>query len=179
MPASSLLKHASTDLSGSVFLIDSAGKILSLPIPSRSTQDPLNWSTRKKGFAIFSLTFFATVGLIQLLGLSLVYSSIAKEYATTVSLLTETALYSIADITCTVLGHSSLSSRMVYLSAIINYGSRRFLVGSSLPRHWSETCFLAHILDFGGGNDIGIIHNKLSTDIGGCVFTRTGNVSEV
>jgi hypothetical protein len=35
------------------------------------------------------------------------------------------------------------------------------------------------MLNFGGGNNMGIIHNKLSTDIGRSMFTRTGSVFEV
>lgn len=60
----SISKHSSADLSGSVFLISADGRMLKLPIPARSYRDPLNWSTKKRLWALISITAFATIGLV-------------------------------------------------------------------------------------------------------------------
>ncbi|KAH7379084.1 major facilitator superfamily transporter [Cadophora sp. MPI-SDFR-AT-0126] len=51
-------KYDSCDLSGSVFIISSDGKILNLPIPTKSAQDPLNWSKWKQARAFLALLIF-------------------------------------------------------------------------------------------------------------------------
>jgi hypothetical protein len=76
-----LSEHAFCDLSGSVYLISSDGRMLSLPIPTRSTRDPLNWSTNKRARALLALIFFAVVGLVQVQGPSLMLNELAKEYS--------------------------------------------------------------------------------------------------
>lgn len=73
-------KHASCDLSGSVYMIASDGRMLSLPIPTRSPRDPLNWSAKKRASALFAVISFAIVGLVQLQGPSLMFNELVKEY---------------------------------------------------------------------------------------------------
>ncbi|KAM0347619.1 hypothetical protein ACHAPU_004632 [Fusarium lateritium] len=53
--ASSATKRESLPTSGSVFFISSAGRVLKLPIPSRSFRDPLTWSWSKRFLAFFAL----------------------------------------------------------------------------------------------------------------------------
>lgn len=43
-------KRESMDIAGSVFLIASDGRLLSLPIPSESPSDPLNFERRRRLF---------------------------------------------------------------------------------------------------------------------------------
>lgn len=43
-------KRESMDIAGSVFLIASDGRLLSLPIPSESPSDPLNFERRRRIF---------------------------------------------------------------------------------------------------------------------------------
>lgn len=64
-PTSSVSKHASTDLAGSVFLISSAGNILRLPIPSSSPRDPLSWSWSKRVLAFTCLQFYSIVASFE------------------------------------------------------------------------------------------------------------------
>jgi hypothetical protein len=73
-------KHESCDLSGSVYLITSSGRMLSLPIPARSPRDPLNWSVKKRAFAFAALAFFSVTGLVLVKGASLMYKPLAKEF---------------------------------------------------------------------------------------------------
>jgi len=48
----------SRNFSGSVFLISSDGRMLSLPIPTSSSRDPLNWSKMKRARAFIAIFFF-------------------------------------------------------------------------------------------------------------------------
>jgi len=73
-------KHASWDLASSVFLITSDGRTLSLPIPSKSHRDPLNWSKRKRAGALFSLMLFSVIGLTMVQGPSLMYEPLWAEF---------------------------------------------------------------------------------------------------
>lgn len=54
-------KHQSMDLAGSVFLIASNGRLLSLPIPSASPHDPLNWATSRRVFIWALLLVYSAV----------------------------------------------------------------------------------------------------------------------
>lgn len=67
---------------GSVYLITSDGRTLSLPIPSQSPCDPLNWSLWRKCLALGAMSFFTIVGLILAQGTSMFLSDLAVEYAT-------------------------------------------------------------------------------------------------
>ncbi|KAH6892416.1 major facilitator superfamily domain-containing protein [Thelonectria olida] len=54
-------KHASMDVSGSVFFISSSGQVLRLPIPSTSPRDPLTWSRAKRFGACMALQCYSGV----------------------------------------------------------------------------------------------------------------------
>ncbi|KAH6677384.1 major facilitator superfamily transporter [Halenospora varia] len=78
--SSSISKHASADLSGSVYLIDGNGRMLNLPIPSTSPRDPLNWTVFKRARAFFAMIFYAIVGLTIVQAPSLLFGGLAKEF---------------------------------------------------------------------------------------------------
>lgn len=65
--ARSSRKHMSMDLAGSVFLIASDGRVLSLPVPSESPDDPLTWSRSRRVFILAILVLYsaACMFLIQ------------------------------------------------------------------------------------------------------------------
>lgn len=77
-------KYESYDLSGSVFLIGSNG-IISLPMPSRSARDPLNWSKWKRAMAFVALAWFSVVGLVLVQGASLMFEGLMAEFPPAVS----------------------------------------------------------------------------------------------
>lgn len=52
--------------SGSVFLIASDGKMLSLPIPSESPDDPLSWGKKRRVFIFALLVLYSCVPLFLL-----------------------------------------------------------------------------------------------------------------
>jgi hypothetical protein len=79
-----LPRPQSGDLSGSVFLITANGSMLSLPMPSTSPRDPLNWSLNKRVRAFASMIFFTTVGLAEVQGPSLMFAGLSREYASEV-----------------------------------------------------------------------------------------------
>lgn len=56
-------KHMSMDLAGSVFLIASDGRVLSLPIPSESPDDPLTWSRSRRMFILAILVFYSAMSM--------------------------------------------------------------------------------------------------------------------
>ncbi|KAL2071007.1 hypothetical protein VTL71DRAFT_14033 [Oculimacula yallundae] len=66
---------------GSVFLITSNGETIRLPIPSRSPNDPLRWSSLKTFLSLLSMSIFTTVGLIQVQGTSLLLGTLVAEYS--------------------------------------------------------------------------------------------------
>jgi len=81
-PTSSLSnrsKYESCDLSGSVYLIGDNG-IISLPMPSQSLRDPLNWSKSKRAMAIFALSWFSIIGLVLVQSASLMFGGLAAEF---------------------------------------------------------------------------------------------------
>ena len=78
-------KYESHDFSGSVFIISSDGRMLKLPIPTRSSRDPLNWSKMKRARAFFAIFFFSIVGLVLVQGPSLMFAPLGKEFSDEVS----------------------------------------------------------------------------------------------
>lgn len=80
MTATAASKHESCDLTGSVYLITSSGRMLSLPIPARTPRDPLNWSVKKRACAFVALAFFSVTGLVLVQGATLMYKPLAKEF---------------------------------------------------------------------------------------------------
>lgn len=81
-------KHDSFMLAGSVFLITSDGKTLSLPVPSQSPHDPLNWTWRKRAVALFPIVLFSILGLVLTQGASLNYIGLSKEFSAEVCAIT-------------------------------------------------------------------------------------------
>ncbi|KAF1922674.1 MFS general substrate transporter [Didymella exigua CBS 183.55] len=73
-------KHESYNLSGSIFLVTSSGKTLSLPVPSDSPADPLNWGRWKTAGAIISVAWFSIVSLTVVQAASMVYHGIMVEF---------------------------------------------------------------------------------------------------
>lgn len=56
-------KHMSMDLAGSVYLIASDGRMLSLPIPSENPDDPLTWSRSRRIFILAILVLYSGVSM--------------------------------------------------------------------------------------------------------------------
>lgn len=56
-------KHMSMDLAGSVFLIASNGRMLSLPIPSESPYDPLDWTQSRRVFIWTLLLIYSIIAM--------------------------------------------------------------------------------------------------------------------
>ena len=80
MAALGVSTRSSRDLSGSVYLITSDGRMLSLPIPTKSRRDPLNWSTKKRAGAFTALIFFAVNGLLLVQVPSLTFHGLRADY---------------------------------------------------------------------------------------------------
>ena len=57
-------RYNEADLPGTVYLISSNGKMLRLPIPSNSPNDPLGWSNKKRLLAKISLMIFYIAGMV-------------------------------------------------------------------------------------------------------------------
>lgn len=77
-------KHESYDLSGSVFLVTSDGKTLSLPVPSDSEHDPLNWGRWKFLGAFVSLVWFVAFPTTAVQAAAQMIHGIGKEFDQTV-----------------------------------------------------------------------------------------------
>jgi hypothetical protein len=71
-------------MSGSVYLVTSAGRVLSLPIPADSPRDPLNWSIAKRTGAYFAIAFFSVTVLVLDQCPSLVSKSLGTEFTSEV-----------------------------------------------------------------------------------------------
>ncbi|PSN75480.1 MFS general substrate transporter [Corynespora cassiicola Philippines] len=67
-------------ISGSVYLITSNGTTISLPIPSESRHDPLNWTEKKRWLAFFVVSLGVYTGVSPLQGASLTLNGIAIEF---------------------------------------------------------------------------------------------------
>lgn len=70
----------SYDLTGSVFLITGSGKTLSLPVPSGSPLDPLNWTQWKRNGAILAIACFCIFSLTLVQAAALLYHDIMREF---------------------------------------------------------------------------------------------------
>ena len=86
-------KHESYNLSGSIFLVTSSGTTLSLPVPSQSPNDPLNWSQWKTGGAIIAIAWYSIVSLTVVQGASMVYDGILIQFDGQVSVIHFSYLY--------------------------------------------------------------------------------------
>lgn len=87
MPPIDKLKRDSFDLSGSVYLVTSDGRILNLPIPSESPCDPLNWSSKKRALVLLAIGVFSFVGLALVQGASLMMNGLSAEFSVEVRIL--------------------------------------------------------------------------------------------
>jgi hypothetical protein len=65
----------------SVYLITSDGRTLELPIPSRSSNDPLRWSLLKRATVMGVISVFTVVGLVLVQGTSLLLFELENEYS--------------------------------------------------------------------------------------------------
>ncbi|KAK0118586.1 hypothetical protein ONS95_007471 [Cadophora gregata] len=74
-------KYESCDFSGSVFIISSDGKVLKLPIPTKSAQDPLNWSKWKQARAFLALYVFSISAESLTQGASFLVEEFRNEFA--------------------------------------------------------------------------------------------------
>ena len=68
MSSSVNAKRESLPTAGSVFFVSSTGRVLRLPIPSRSHRDPLTWSWTKRLLAFWALL---TVSITSFFALNL------------------------------------------------------------------------------------------------------------
>jgi len=84
MIPASRYKHVSADFSGSVYLISSDGRMLSLPIPSGSTRDPLSWSAGKRLRALAVLLFFSIVAIVPMQAPEMIYGALVRDFSPTV-----------------------------------------------------------------------------------------------
>lgn len=73
-------KHLSIDLAGSVFMIASDGRILSLPIPSESSSDPLTWTRSRRILIIAILVLYAATALFLIQTPGNLFEALALEY---------------------------------------------------------------------------------------------------
>ncbi|ORY14654.1 major facilitator superfamily domain-containing protein [Clohesyomyces aquaticus] len=67
-------------LSGSVFLITSDGKTLSLPVPSESPHDPLNWTVKKRVLPLIPVVIFSVTCLNVTQGSGLVVKGLIRDF---------------------------------------------------------------------------------------------------
>ncbi|VUC32095.1 unnamed protein product [Clonostachys rosea] len=58
-------KRDSMHTAGSVFFVSSDGRVLKLPIPSKSSRDPLTWSRSKRAFAFCALQLYSVVASFE------------------------------------------------------------------------------------------------------------------
>ncbi|EJT75134.1 hypothetical protein GGTG_08972 [Gaeumannomyces tritici R3-111a-1] len=73
-------RRPSADLASSVYLIASDGRTRSLPIPSDSPNDPLNWSRCTRIMLLVSLAVLAGVGVTQLNAPPIMRHALALEF---------------------------------------------------------------------------------------------------
>ncbi|CZR67806.1 uncharacterized protein PAC_17705 [Phialocephala subalpina] len=74
-------KRDSHEFPGSVYLISSSGQMLSLPIPTSSPRDPLNWSKTRRSAAFISLMLFAVLSFVLVEGASIMFKPLAQEFS--------------------------------------------------------------------------------------------------
>jgi hypothetical protein len=122
-------KHESCDLSGSVYLIASDGRILDLPIPSASHHDPLNWSLKRRALASLAIGFFSFVGLVLVLGPNLAANGLREEFSFKVML---PPLHYSQQALIFLLGKQALRHRHFKLSTFIFHGCRGFHLDSTV-----------------------------------------------
>jgi hypothetical protein len=73
-------KRESYNLSGSIFLVTSSGRVLNLPVPSESPADPLNWGRWKTVGAITAVAWYSIVSLTVVQAASMLYHGIMADF---------------------------------------------------------------------------------------------------
>lgn len=74
-------KHMSMELAGSVFLIASDGRVLNLPIPSESPDDPLTWSQSRRKFIISILVLYAGLAMFLIQTPGTLYKAFLAQFS--------------------------------------------------------------------------------------------------
>lgn len=78
-------KYMSMDFAGSVYLISSDGRMLSLPIPSDSPDDPLTWSLARRLLIFTILTVFSALSMFLIQMPGSLYTAFSKDFTEEVS----------------------------------------------------------------------------------------------
>ncbi|KAH6718731.1 major facilitator superfamily transporter [Leptodontidium sp. MPI-SDFR-AT-0119] len=74
-------KYESMDLSGSVYLVSGDGKIISLPMPSRSPRDPLNWGRNRRVLAFLPVLWYQIVCLVLVQATSSLFIGVQQKFS--------------------------------------------------------------------------------------------------
>ena len=117
-------------LSGSVFLITSDGKTLSLPVPSQSPYDPLNWTWKKRTVALFPIVIFSLSCLVLTQGASLTYVGLSKEFSEEVCSIIVLGIWHHDELNLKSLASQTLHDRDIDYSTHSFHGLRASLLGS-------------------------------------------------
>lgn len=86
-PSPSPSKHASMDVSGSVYFISAAGQVLRLPIPSTSPRDPLTWSRTKRFLAFTAAECCSVVASFEVTVPGVLSQAIKDEFSVSATIL--------------------------------------------------------------------------------------------
>lgn len=78
--SSTVTKRESLPTAGSVFFVSANGRVLNLPIPSRSYRDPLTWSWTKRLLAFCALQTLSIAASFELNLPGLLIRAIRQEY---------------------------------------------------------------------------------------------------
>lgn len=78
--ASPSRKRESYNMSGSTYLVTSSGVTLSLPIPSDSQSDPLNWGCWKTAGAIAAIAWYSVMASTAVQAASQILPEMAREF---------------------------------------------------------------------------------------------------
>lgn len=72
-------KNPAQYLPGTVYLISSEGRMLELPIPSESPDDPLGWSLQKRAANLVAIMLFLIVGMTSLIAPGSLLTALSKD----------------------------------------------------------------------------------------------------
>ncbi len=127
-------KRETCDLTGSVYLISSDGRMIKLPMPTNSPRDPLNWSGRKRAGAFLALMIFAISGLTEVQGPSLMLASLAMDFPPSV-----TTQNCVPQHWLTSLENQTVRADYTPLCSNPFHGHRSFPMDTTIPSSWQTT----------------------------------------
>lgn len=154
-------KRASMDIAGSVFLIASDGRLLSLPIPSESPSDPLNFERRRRIFIYATLLLHSATCMFSIQSPGNLYKAFLHTFTKEVCEIPGGNTGSPTMAANEILANGTLLGRYPVRQPDVDDGTEFLFLDSHVGGLWQEATHYSLIRDDVRRKPVGWLHQQL------------------